>query len=403
MQNCRICGHELETFLSLGQQPIANAFLKKKDLDKPEFMFELAAGFCDSCKMVQLVHTVPKEKLFNEHYAYFSSISKTMEEHFKEFSKELSEKFIEKDNELIIEIGCNDGIMLKNFDKTRLKVLGVEPSSNVAEVARKRGLKVITEFFNTNLTKKIINEKGKAKIIYAANTICHIEALHEVAKGISLLLDEKGVFVFEDPYLIDIIEKNAYDQIYDEHVWYFSVTSLRNLFREYGLIIFDIQKQSTHGGSMRYYVCKDMAYPINNRVINAFKEEKQKGLLSIETYNKFAKEVEKSKEMLVKKLHELKAQNKKICGYAASSKGTVVLNYCNIGKDILDYLQDNTPTKQGLYSPGKHIPIVSPEYFHKNLPDYALLLAWNYAEEIKEKEKDSGVKFIVHIPYVRII
>lgn len=403
MEKCKICGDELETFLSLGKQPLANAFLKKEDLGKPEYMHELAAGFCKTCKMVQLVHTVPKEKLFNESYAYFSSVSKTMEDHFKEFSEELSKQFIERDKELIVEIGCNDGIMLKNFDRSKLRVLGVEPSSNVAEVAKKRGLEVIEEFFGSTLAKRIIEEKGKAKIIYGANVIRHIEALQEVAKGVSLLLEEKGIFVFEEVYLTDILEKNAYDQIYDEHVWFFSVTSLKNFFENYGLEIFDIKRQSTHGGSMRYYVCKKGVYPVNKKVIQTLGEEKAKGLLSLEIYKKFAREVEKSKDMLVKKLNELKAQNKRICGYAASAKGTVVLNYCNIGKDLLEYISDNTPTKQGLYSPGKHIPIVSPDVFHKNPPDYALLLAWNYAKEIKEKEKDSGVKFIVYAPYTRII
>jgi len=402
-KKCRICGGELTQFLSLGKQPIANAFLRKEDLKKPEYKFELAAGFCDSCKMMQLVNTVDKEKLFNEHYAYFSSVSRTMEEHFREYADELTKRFLKEQGELAIEIGCNDGIMLKDFDKNKVRLLGVEPSSNVAEVARQRGFEVITEFFDTKLAKKILNEKGTAKIIYGANVICHIDALHEVAEGVKILLSKKGVFVFEEPYVIDIMEKNAYDQIYDEHVWFFCVSSLKNFFQQHGMTIFDVQRQPTHGGSMRYYVCKKGDYEINKNVKLALEEEEKKGLLKLEIYNNFASNVEKSKKMLVQKLRELKAQGKRICGYAASSKGTVVLNYCNIGTEILEYISDNTPTKQGLFSPGKHIPIVSPDKFHENLPDYALLLAWNYADEIKKKEKQYNIKFIVHIPYARIL
>ncbi len=393
----------MKKFLSLGPQPIANAFLKKEDLSKTEYFFPLETGFCESCKMVQLIHTVPPEQMFHDNYAYFSSVSKTMEEHFLNYSQELARLFLHHPGELVLEIGCNDGIMLKNFDRNKFKVMGVEPSGNVAEAARKRGLEVLNEFFNASIAEKIRKEKGPAKVICAANVICHIEPIHEVVKGISLLLDEKGVFVFEEPYVIDILEQNAYDQIYDEHVWFFCVSSLKNLFANYGLEIFDVARQSTHGGSMRYYVCRRGAYPVGEKVIGTLAEEKSKGLLELHTYEQFARNVEKSKEMLVKMLKDLKSQGKKISGYAASSKGTVVLNYCGIGTEIIDYISDNTPTKQGLFSPGKHIPIVSPEYLHQNKPDYAVLLAWNYAREINEKEKGTGIKFIVHIPYAQVL
>ncbi|MBI4980238.1 methyltransferase domain-containing protein [Candidatus Woesearchaeota archaeon] len=411
MPTCKICHSALIKILSLGLQPIANAFLKKEELSNPEYFFPLETGFCESCKMVQLIHTVPPEQMFHANYAYFSSVSRTMEEHFLEYSQELIRRFLQNNpqsalqnhRELVLEIGCNDGILLKNFDRTKFKVLGVEPSGNVAEAAQKRGLEVLNEFFNAALAERIKMEKGPAKVICAANVICHIEPIHEVAKGVSLLLDDKGVFVFEEPYVIDILEQNAYDQIYDEHVWFFCVSSLKNLFARYGLEIFDVHRQSTHGGSMRYYVCHRGAYPINEKVTAALAEEKSKGLLELRTYEQFARNVEKSKELLVKMLRELKSQGKRISGYAASSKGTVVLNYCGIGKETLDYISDNTPTKQGLFSPGKHIPIVSPEHFHQDKPDYAVLLAWNYAREISEKEKNSGTQFIVHIPYAKIL
>ena len=404
MKNCLICNDEIIKFLSLGQMPIANAFLKKDDLKKPEFKFELAVGFCEKCSMVQLVNRVDKEVMFNENYAYFSSVSKTMEEHFKEFSAELNGRFLSgKKNPLVVEIGCNDGIMLKNFDNKKIKSLGIEPSMNVAEAARKKGLDVISEFFDESLAKEILKTRGKAKVIYGANVICHIELLHEVAKGVKLLLEKDGVFVFEEPYIIDIIEKNAYDQVYDEHVFYFSVTSLERFFSMHGMEIFEVKRQPTHGGSMRYYVCNKNSHKINDSIYKSLEDEKRKGLDKLETYNKLAKNVEKSRIMLVKMLKEIKSLGKRIVGYGASSKGTIVLNYCNIGKDMIDYITDTTPTKQELYSPGMHIPIVSPEEFYKNIPDYALLLVWNYAEEIKEKEKGKNIKFIVHIPYAKVI
>ncbi len=400
---CRACGSQsLEQFLSLGMMPIANAFLAKNDLNKKEFKFELAVGFCEKCKMVQLISTIDKKVLFNSNYAYFSSVSKTMEEHFKRFADELTKRFL-KNNDIIIEVGCNDGIMLKNFDRGKYKVLGVEPSNNVADAARKRGLDVVSEFFDEKFAKNILKKRGKAKVICAANVMCHIEAFHEVVKGAKILLDRKGVLVFEDPYIVDIIEKNAYDQIYDEHVFYFSVLSLSNLFRQYGMEIFDCQRQTTHGGSMRYYVCSKGDYAVDASVTKAIKEEQERGLEEIATYRKFADNVNRSREMLVELIKKIKSQNKRITGYAASSKGTVVLNYCGITSSEIDYISDNTPTKIGLYSPGTHIPIVSEDVFHKSPPDYALLLAWNYANEIKKKEKNTGVRFIVHIPYARVI
>jgi len=400
---CRACGSQsLEQFLSLGMMPVANAFLAKNDLGKKEFKFELSVGFCENCKMVQLIRTVDKRMLFNSNYAYFSSVSKTMEEHFKRFADELTKRFL-KNNEIVIEIGCNDGIMLKNFDRDKYKVLGVEPSGNVADAARKRGLEVISEFFNEKLAKDVLRKSGKAKVICAANVMCHIEAFHEVVKGVKTLLDKNGVLVFEDPYIVDILEKNAYDQIYDEHVFYFSVLSLRNLFGQYGMEIFDCQRQTTHGGSMRYYVCNKGDYAVDASVTKAIIEEQGKSLEKIATYQKFADNVNRSREMLVDLIKKIKSQNKRITGYAASSKGTVVLNYCSITNRDIEYISDNTPTKIGLYSPGTHIPIVSEDVFHRNPPDYALLLAWNYANEIKEKEKNTGVKFIVHIPYARVI
>jgi len=413
-KKCRICNRdELAQFISFGEMPVANAFLKKQEIENPffrEFKYEMTVGFCENCKMVQLINIVPYDKYIvpdekgKTAYAFYSSTSSAMEKHFAEVAKEIEEKFLNS-NSQVLEIGSNDGIFLKAFAKN--KVLGIEPSMNVAEVAQKQGIETITEFFSENLARKIANQNGKFKAIFSANVILNIIDLHDLLNGVNLLLEDDGVFIFEDPYILDILEKTSYDQIYDEHIWYFSLTSLKNLLEMHGLEIFDAERTDVHGGSMKVYVCKNGKRKKTDRLFLHLNEEKIKGADNFQSYLDFAKRTEQSKEELISLLRKLKMQGKKIAGYAAASKGTIVLNYCKIGKEILDYISDSTPYKQGLYSPGKHIPIVSPNYFHddKNV-DYVLLGAWNHAKEIIGKEQDfikRGGKFIVHYPKARIL
>lgn len=408
---CPICTtNNLIKFISFGQMPVANAFLKREDLEKPEFKYEMKVGFCENCKMVQLINIVPYEKYIvpdengRTNYAFFSSTSRVMEQHFAEVAKEIEENFLDE-NSKVLEIGSNDGIFLKAFKKH--KVLGIEPSNNVAEIAKQQGIETITEFFSEDMARRIVWGRGKFKTIFSANVILNIIDLHDLLRGVNLLLEDDGVFIFEDPYIVDILEKTSYDQIYDEHIWYFSLTALSNLLGMNNLEIFDAKRQEVHGGSMRVYVCKKGKKQKTERLIRCLEEEKEKKIDTLIPYLEFAKRVEESKKELINLLIKLKIRGEKIVGYAAASKGTIVLNYCNIGKDILDYISDSTPYKQGLYSPGKHIPIVSPEYFHqdKNI-NYVLLGAWNHAKEIMEKEKDflaRGGKFIVHYPKARIL
>jgi len=408
MVKCHICEGALIPFLSLGQMPAANAFLSKEDLKKEEYLFHLQAAVCESCKMVQLTELVPYDKYIvpdkdkKKHYAFFSSTSKVMEQHFAEFAQEIEKRFLEKGSQ-VLEIGSNDGIMLKAFKNH--KVLGIEPSWNTAEIARKQGIETLTEFFTVPLAKQIA-QKRKFKAILSANVILNIHDLNEVVQAVKILLEDGGVFVFEDPYILDILQKNAYDQIYDEHIYYFSLTSLSNLFARHGMEIFDCQHQETHGGSMRVFACKKGKYSISLNVKKYLDLEKKKKIYIVEPYKKFASNVKKSKEELVKLLTQLKKQGHKIVGYAAASKGTIVLNYCNIGTEIIDYIADSTPEKQGKFSPGKHIPIVAPEVFRKDKADFALLGAWNHAREIMGKEKEflaRGGRFIVHTPKARIL
>ncbi len=398
-------------FISFGKMPAANAYLKKEqfiDNNFKEYFYDMDVGFCENCKMVQLINIVPYDKYIikdekgKTNYAFFSSTSLFMEQHFAEIAREIEERFLDY-NSKILETGSNDGIFLKNFKNH--EVLGVEPSENVAEIAINDNIPTITEFFTDNLARKISLKKGKFKVIFSANVTLNIIDIHDFLKGIITLLDEKGVFITEDPYIADILEKNSYDQIYDEHIWYFSLTSLTNLFNMHGLEIFDAEKQDVHGGSMRVYACKKGIYNKTQRLKKYLEEEKQKEVNTIKPYLEFAKRVEANKEKFFNLIRDIKNQGKKIVGYAAASKGTIVQNYCNLDNKLIDYISDSTPFKQGLYTPGKHIPIVSPDYFHKDNADYAVLFAWNHAKEIIEKEQEflKNGRFIVHLPEPRIL
>ncbi len=411
-RKCPICNtNNLIQFISFGNMPVANAFLKTEELGKPEYIYEMAVGFCENCKMVQLINNIPYNKYIvpdekgKTNYAFFSSLStKEMEEHFEGIAREIEHKFLNKDSK-ILEIGSNDGIFLKSFRNN--EVLGIDPSDNVAQVAIQRGIETLIEFFSETLAKRIAEQKGKFKAIFSANVILNILDLHDLLRGINILLEDEGVFIFEDPYIVDILEKTSYDQIYDEHIWYFSLTSLSNLLEMYNLEIFDAERQWVHGGSMKVYVSKKGKRKKTERLLQYLKEEKEKEIDTIKPYFEFAERVKESKRQLVNLLLELKSKGKKIVGYAAASKGTIVMNYCNIGREVIDYISDSTPYKYGKFSPGKHIPIVPQEYFHqdKNV-DYALLNAWNHAEGIMKKEKeflDRGGKFIVHYPKARIL
>jgi len=412
---CKVCKtFNLVKFISFGEMPAANAFLKEEDLPKnsgkPEYKYEMEVGFCENCKMVQLINIVPYDKYIipdetgKTHYAFFSSTSKAMQEHFAEFAKEVEDRFLNSDSK-VMEIGSNDGIMLKSFKKN--SVLGIEPSGNVAEVAQQQGIETITKFFSEGLAMGITNERGRFGAILSTNVFLNIIDIHDFMRGVKNLLDERGVFITEDPYIVDILEKNSYDQIYDEHIWYFSLNSLSNLCEIHGLEIFDAERQWVHGGSIRIYMCRKGAHEQTERFKKLIEEEREKNIHQLKPYLEFSERVKQAKQDLSNLLRKLKFEGKKIVGYAAASKGTIVQNYCDIGTDILDYVSDSTPLKQGLYTPGKHIKIVPPESFREDKSvDYALLSAWNHADEIMKKERDfleRGGRFIVHYPSARIL
>ena len=403
MCKCLICGNKVEKIIDFGKMPIANGFLSEDMFDKEKF-YPLEVGVCPVCNMVQLTKQVDREDMFNDNYAYFSSTSNRMQKHFKEFAYWVMDTFL-SENPFVVEIGSNDGIMLQNYANKKIKHLGVEPSENVAQVAREKGINTISCFFDKENAEKIKEEYGLADVVVGTNVLCHIPYIHSVFDGVTSLLKPKGVLIFEDPYVGDIVQRISYDQIYDEHAFYFSVSSISYLAEMHGLEVIDAIHQNVHGGSMRYILARKGARKVSNEVKELFRYEEEQGLKEYSTYLKFADDVEQNKRDLLALLKKLKAEGKRIVGYGATSKSTTVLNYCGIGTDYIEFISDTTPIKQGKYTPGMHIPVKSYEDFKKEYPEYTVLFAWNHGEEIIEKEsayKEAGGKFILYVDHVRI-
>ena len=391
-------------FLDLGRQPITNSFLKKIDKKtvNKEFFYNLSIGFNEKNYLVSLMSYVDPKRQFTNQYAHRASQSKTMRKSFKLIATKLKKNFKPIK---CLEIGSNDGVFIKNFNKRQ--VIAVEPCTNLAKITQLAGFKTYGKFWDKRLAISIERLYGKVDLIFSANTISHIPNLKEVFEAVAITLSDDGVFVFEDPYIGSVIKNNSYDQFYDEHVHLFSLLAISKILSSTTLKVFDTEIIHNHGGSIRFYVCKKNSKfrDTKNLKLLKFKEIKQ-GLDKLITYKNFSNRVKKSKKDLINLLRKLKKNNKKIISYGATYKSATIFNYCNIGTNFIDYVIDTTPNKQGKFTPGKHIPIISPKEGLNNSVDYAFLGAWNFKEEIKFKEKkflNRGGKFIVHVPSVRII
>ena len=403
MSLCKICNNELETIISFGKMPISNRFVS--DLTEDEFLYDLSLGFCPECLMVQLEECVDPAMMFNEDYAYFSSISKAMESHFEEMANEIIGLVSEKPSPFVVELGCNDGIMLKHVAARGIPHLGIEPSANVAASAREKGVHVLEDFFNAKSATEIKNRHGQADVICGANVMCHIEDINSVFEGVSILLKPEDAFFFEDPYLGEIIRQTSFDQIYDEHVYYFSGLAVSELARRHGLQLVDMAPQDVHGGSMRYYLKKGDNNRIRKSVSFFLSQEKALNLHVSDGYITFRERVNKICSDFKETLLKIKGEGQKIAAYGATSKSTTFLIYSEVGPDMIDYVSDTTPTKIGKYTPGTHIPVKSHDHFLRDAPPYTVLLAWNHKREIFEKEKEyreKGGKFITFFPKVII-
>lgn len=402
---CRICSNkELHNFLSLGPIPLANSFLKEEQLTELEPYYPLSICFCNKCGLVQLGQVVAPEVMFSD-YAYLTGTSTPMKAHFTDLAESVIRRFKLPKGSFIVDIGSNDGTLLEGFRSHGMDVLGVEPATNVADLAVSHGIDTINNWFTESLAEEIRSQRGHPSIILATNVFAHVHDVKGFVRGVSCLMDEESVFIIEAPYLVDMLHKVEFDTIYHEHLSYFSICPLIDLFAMFGMVIVDVERISTHGGSLRVYVKKGMKSSSPN-VINLRDIEVSLKLSTLEPYELFAKNTYKIREELTRLLSELKASGSIISGYGASAKSSILLNYCRIGTDTLDYVSDTTPLKQGRYTPGTHIPIYSEDHFHKSPPDYALLLAWNYAGDILKKEKryrDTGGKFIIPIPKPQIV
>ena len=405
MSKCLICDSEYSSFVDFGVMPIANAFATKEQI-KNEYTFPMKVGFCGNCNMVQLVEQPDREKMFHENYAFFSSTSNYMKEHFKLFTNSVSELQDLNENSFVVEVGCNDGILLENFIIENIPCLGVEPSENVAQVAMEKGIEVITQFFDRPLAEHILQSHQKADAILSANVMCHIPYMHSIYDGVKTLLKEDGVFIFEDPYLGEIIEKTSFDQIYDEHVFLFSALSVNYLANMHDLELVNVEPQITHGGSMRYTIAHKGIKTVSQNVIKLIDQEKKLGLDKKQSYLSFTDNVNKIKNDLINLLTKLKNDGKKVVAYGATSKSTTVTNYFGITPDLVECIYDTTPIKQNKLSPGAHIPVLPYDQFRESNPDYVLLFAWNHATEIMKKESDymgHDRHWITYIPNVKVI
>jgi len=403
---CRICGSkDIIKFLSLGNMPLAGGFLKKEDIPN-EKKYPLDIYFCKNCSLVQVLDVIPPDILFKD-YRYLSSSTKTLSEHFKKAATYYKERFLRNKTSFVVEIGSNDGVLLKPLTDLGINAIGIDPSENVSKIAKSKGLKVIVDYFTKKVAKEIVNKYGKADLIIANNVFAHIDNLDEVMDGIKILLKEDGVYIFEVQYIIDLLENTKYDTMYHEHLCYYSLHALSYLMDRFGIEIFDVERIPIHSGSIRVFVRnKGKNESISKKVKELLELENRVGILDEKSYIAFGDLINKNKIELVGLLKNLKKQGKRIIGYGAPGSSIILLNYCDIGKEILDYVVDVSLERYGRVIPGKHIEILHPDKMKEKYPDYALILAYTYKDEILSKEKDfieKGGKFIMPLPKIEIL
>lgn len=398
MSNCRVCNDVLREFFDFGHHPLSSAFVPR-DAVSGEFFFRLAVGICASCTMVQLLDDVPREQMVHRGYPYHSSSSSVMRKHFEETAHRFLETELTGSNPFIIEIGCNDGVTLNTIREAGVRNLGVEPSG-VGSV------RVHNAFFDGFSAAEIFAEEGPADVIYSANTICGVPDIYSIFVGVEVLLASTGIFVFEDPYLGEIINRTSFDQIYDEHTFFFTAHSVQAMATRFGFELVDVERLPVHGGQIRYTIARAGQRQPTVAVAELCAEEEVRGLAKATTLDRFASNVQRVREDLMALLHKLRAAGCRIVGYGATAKSSTVTNYCGIGSGLVSFVCDTTPSKHGKLTPGSHIPVLSPEAFREPYPDYALLFAWNHAEEIMAKEqafRSAGGRWILYVPDVHII
>jgi SAM-dependent methyltransferase len=404
---CRFCGAPLtKSFVNLGTQPPSNAYLHPADLHKMEAFFPLHAWLCTSCFLVQLEQFQTPQEIFSD-YAYFSSYSESWLKHAEAYCDQMVERFSIGKSHRVVEIASNDGYLLQFFAAKNIPVLGVEPAANVAQVAEAKGIPTRVGFFGRATARELVEDGYAADLLAANNVLAHVPDLNDFVAGFRILLKEDGILTIEFPHLLRLIEENQFDTIYHEHFSYFSFTAAKRIFAAHGMRLFDVEALPTHGGSLRIFGCHDAApHPTSDRVAEMEKAEASAGIEDIATYDGFADRVQRTKRQLLSFLIDAREAGKSVAAYGAAAKGNTLLNYCGIGPDMIDYVADASPHKQGLFLPGSHIPIVAPAEIAKTRPDYLLILPWNLTTEIIDANayiREWGGQFVVPIPELKVV
>ena len=405
ISGCRICGaKQLRPFLSLGEMPLSDGFLRPDQLARPEPRFPLDVVFCEHCALVQITHTVPPEVLFDADYPYYSSVSQTVVDNAREnVQARLKEKHLGPKS-LVIEIASNDGYLLQFYRAQGIPVLGIDPAPGPATTAQKRGIDTLIAFFGQELAQQLAASGRQADIVHANNVLAHVADTGGIVAGLATVLRPEGVAVIEVPYVRDLVDKVAFDTIYHEHLCYFSLTSLLALFRRYGLVLTRVERIPIHAGSLRLFVSRS-GTP-DRSVAALYDEERAAGVDRFDYYAHFSARVEALRARLRGLLVQLRAAGARIAGYGAAAKGTILLNFCGIDSRLLDYVVDLNPVKQGRFIPGVRLPIRSPQVLATDRPDYLLILPWNITYEIVRQQqafRQAGGRFIIPVPEPQIL
>ena len=406
---CRFCNTPLRyLFLSLGSAPLSNSYLGAEDLQKMEPYYPLDVYVCENCLLVQLEEFEKARDIFHAGYAYFSSFSDSWLKHSERYVDMMVERFRLNEKKFVVEIASNDGYLLQYFKKYNIPMLGIEPATNTAHAAREKGIPTEITFFDHAYALKMRDKGQQADLIIGNNVLAHNPNLNDFVRGLKAALKPDGLITMEFPHLARLMEENQFDTIYHEHFSYFSFLAVERVFREHGLVLFDVDELPTHGGSLRIYAANsdDRSKPVSSRVAELKAREIGDGYGRIDYYATFSGKVQKVKRNLLQTLIGLKNEGKRIVGYGAPAKGNTLLNYCGIRTDFLDYTVDRSPHKQNCFLPGSRIPIKHPDQIRQDKPDYVLILPWNIKDEIMSQMKDIrewGGRFIIPIPHVHII